>query len=205
MDALAELRTLLATRFVASTPAAPTTTPVSHALARVRQMRQRRATTGAAPQLTATLFRLRLGEGVDRRGLARLCATLHRPVGWEQRRPLDDLALLERLLAGLETIATDDRAFRRCYRALLASYLALPATDVAAGHPGGQTIGRFLRRHYPRALAASGQGAWLPMLSACRPLLADPPDTARMPTPQLRMLCLRLGVPSTGWASPREK
>jgi len=204
MSPLQALQERLATGMTfAAAPPSPTT-PLSKLLARLRQRQLRLTGRAASPETTATLFRLRLGGTPDSApGVRQLCARLCQPGGWEQRRPLDDPRLLDRLLdhvAGQE----DARQFLRCYRALLHSYFSTPAVDAAAGHAGWRRLGEFLQRHLDRACPATANTGWRRELRRnARLLSAEAAPSSPLPAETARFL-LRLGV-AGGWiAGPRQ-
>lgn len=205
MQALDQLQAMLADTLHAPARETLSTTAISQTLATLRQMRLRRSAGAASPQVTATLFRLRLGsEGRDGRtspaGISRLCASLCRRTGWEQQRPIDDSRLLAKLLQQVENMETGSRRFLRCYRALLASYFALPAIDAAAGHPGWLMLGEFLRRNFDRACPPGAASGWQRMLQEHVSLLQRHAVKETHDPASHRTLFLRLGVLPGGWA-----
>lgn len=203
-QAIDQLREMLAGALVVSAKEPSSTTAISQALATLRQMRLRRSAGAASPQLTAALFRLRLGsEGRDDNagaaGLARLCASLCRRTGWEQQRPIDDSRLLPKLLQQVERMETGSRRFLRCYRALLASYFSMPAIDAAAEHPGWLMLGEFLRRNFDRACPPGAASGWQHMLQQHVLLLQRHAVKQTHDPAGYRALFLRLGVLPGGW------
>lgn len=205
MTPLDVLRDTLAERLVMRAPAPRPTTPMSQPLARLRQMRQRRTAGSAAPQMTQTLFQLRLGaRPTSSAGLRKLCANLSRSTGWDQQRVIDDPRLLDNVLRHVESLTTgthrDGWRFTRCYRALLTSYFSLPPTDIGGRHAGARALGEFLRRTHAHAGSREPRQA---LLRQCLPLL-DSPVRGEC-SPQLRrLLCLRLGVADNGWLNREE-
>lgn len=208
MTALDTLRETLTECLAVRAPAPSPTTPLSQALARLRQMRQRRTAGSAAPHMTQTLFQLRLGgRPTSSAGLRKLCANLSRSTGWEQQRVIDDPRLLDSVLHHVESLATgthrDGWRFARCYRALLSSYFSLPPADIGGRHAGGRTLGEFLRRTHASAGLRQSRSGGQALLRQCLPLLDWPVGGGCSPE-QRRRLCLRLGVASNGWLNREE-
>ena len=204
MNALEALRITLVGHFSLPTQASGPTTALSQTLARLRQMRQRRTGSRTAPQVTQALFQLRMGGPPTRtEGLGKLCASLCRSTGWDQRRPLDDLQLLAALFRHVESLAAEpgggQQRFSRCYRALLTSFFSLPATEVEDGHAGWKQLGEFLRRHHESACRMDPTFAGKTLLPQCAPLIGLAGQNVACSPELRRQLCLRLGVAADGW------
>lgn len=204
MNALDALREILTGQFAPPTQGSAPTTALSQTLAGLRQMRRRRAGSSATPQVTQTLFQLRMGSApTSTGGLGKLCASLCRSSGWDQQRPVDDPQLLAALFRHVESLAIlpqrDGRRFSRCYRALLASFFSLPAAELAGGHAGGQQLGAFLRRHHEAACRMDPTSAGQALLPHCAPLIGPDGRNATCSPALRRQLCLRLGVAPDGW------
>ena len=135
---------------------------LARTLAALPQARDRRTDGAPPPRATQALFSFRLNQGpASFLALKQLCACAAKPAGWDNRRLIDDPRLFAALLRQVAALGPDARRFGKCYRLLLGSYFAYPATSpaaTAAGRANWQALGDFLRRHLA-AVCGPGSGA----------------------------------------------
>ncbi|MDR2626173.1 MAG: hypothetical protein LBC37_07565 [Zoogloeaceae bacterium] len=95
-------------------------------------------------RVTQGLMALRLLENPGFVRLKYACRGLARANDWDSRRVLADRTLLEKLLAQVAALKSDERRFQSCRRALLAALQEADALPDPSCQEGRATLRRFL-------------------------------------------------------------
>lgn len=111
---------------------------MSEAVSRLRRRYGNQLADTAGPRANRALLAFRLApQEVSNTDLRLVCRYLARPADWEQRRLIDDLPLVNALLARID--ALPERRWRDCFRALQAAQ-----TEIGKESPGATKLRAWL-------------------------------------------------------------